>query len=77
MSATAFAAPAAAERSWLYAIRMALIGLGIVVMIAVAFALGRVTVGTTHTHPAIAPAPLAVPTAGFTPEGRCRIAGPC
>jgi hypothetical protein len=77
MNATALAAPVAGERSWTDTLRIALIGFGIVVMIAVAFAVGRVTVGTSKARPVIAPAPVSAPAPGLTSEPACHVARPC
>jgi hypothetical protein len=77
MNATALAVPTAAGRSWTDTLRIALIGLGIVVTIAIAFAVGRVTVGTSKARPVIAPAPLTAPAPDLSSATACHVARPC
>jgi hypothetical protein len=54
MNTTTVAVPVRAGQSLGHALRVAFVALAIVVLLAVSFAIGRATVGTSHS-PAIAP----------------------
>ena len=81
MSTTTLAAPATAGTSWTHAARVGLIALAIVVLLAVSFVLGRATVSSTQSVPAIAPAasvPAIAPAAGgHTSTPPCYAGQPC
>lgn len=56
MSAATISAPVIAGPSWTHATRVVLVALAIVVLVAMSFVVGRVTVSTAQQAPAIAPA---------------------
>lgn len=62
MSTSTLASPAVPGRSWTTTLRIALAAVMIVLLTALAFAVGRATVGT-HTR-VVTPAPVVIPGAG-------------
>jgi hypothetical protein len=74
MNATALVAPVTTRRSGTQTIRIALAAIVIVVLLAVAFVVGRVTVNKTSHAPAIVPASV---HAAPDPPTPCLRGGPC
>jgi hypothetical protein len=74
MNTTTVAVPVRAGQSLGHALRVAFVALAIVALLAVSFAIGRATVGTSHS-PAIAPTAPA-PAVSAAPDA-CRFGRPC
>ncbi len=62
----------AVPRSWAHGARVVLAAVAIVVLLAVAFVLGRTTATSAHTVTRVVHTPVVTPTTSF-----CRLGRPC